>query len=41
MGHDSGLPGDRCRVMFSVKVAKTATLGGVAPIDLAVVGKTR
>ena len=31
----------RCRVMFSVKVAKTAALGGLAPIKLAVAGKTR
>ena len=31
----------RCRVMFSVRVAETATLGGVAPINQAVAGKTR
>ena len=31
----------RCRVMFSVRVAETITLGGVAPINLAVAGKTR
>ena len=31
----------RCRVMFSVRVAETATLGGVAPINVAVARKTR
>ena len=30
-----------CRVMFSVRVAETATFGGVAPIHLAVAGKAR
>ena len=30
-----------CRVMFSVRVAETATFGGVAPIRLAVAGKAR
>ena len=29
----------RCRVMFSVKVAETATFGDVAPNNLAVAGK--
>ena len=31
----------RCRVMFLVRVTETATLGDVAPINLAVAGKTR
>ena len=31
----------RCRVMFSVRVAETATFGGVALIHLAVAGKAR
>ena len=30
-----------CRVMFSVRVAETAALGGVAPINQVVAGKTR
>ena len=31
----------RCRVMFLVRVTETATLGDVAPTNLAVAGKTR
>ena len=31
----------RCRVMFSVRVAEIATLGGVVPNNLAVSGKMR
>ena len=31
----------RCRVMLSVRVAETATFGGVVPINLAVAGKAR
>ena len=31
----------RCLVMFSVRMAETATLGGIVSINQAVAGKTR